>query len=142
MKFASLIKNRNLFVSILLLIIYWVTYSNSLHNNFMMNDHALIVQNTAVRDWGFLQLNLFPQLTAHRQGQHYLYYRPISHLLNMLTKLAFGNRPFGYHLINLLLFYLSGISLFELLHLLFKDWKLAFATSLLYIAHPIPWDAG
>ena len=102
-----------------------------------MDDYAMIVQNRAIKDPSFLQINPFVNsITALDSGSQ-VYWRPIAHLLIMSAFSVFGREPFGYHVLNLLLFYMACIGLYELLNFIFGDWKIALLTSVLFCVHPI-----
>ncbi len=90
-----------------------MTYSNSLHNDFLMDDYPMLIKNQQIGDPSFLQLNI----GAH---QHQKYFRPVSHILNLITYSFFGENPVGYHVFNLSLFYLACLLLFSLLAMTLK----------------------
>lgn len=130
-------RNRNLLVAVFLFLVCFVTYSNALPNAFLMDDYPIIIDNRAIKDPHFLQIAPFLKSgTAYNSADH-VYWRPVTHLLNLFSFLLFNKDPFGYHLLNLLLLYACGIALYELLHSLFNRWQLAFLTSLLFCVHPI-----
>ncbi len=122
--------NYDLVFALGYLLLCFLTYSNSLHNDFLMDDYPMLIQNTGIGNTGFLQLD--PQ-----SGKGQLYFRPLTHFLNLITYTFFGNSPFGYHIVNLFLFYLAGVTLYELLLWLFNDRKIAILVSLFFCTHPI-----
>jgi tetratricopeptide (TPR) repeat protein len=50
-------------------------------------------------------------------------------------------KPFGYHLTNIVLHAIAAILVYQLIKLLFFDFKLAFVTSLLFTIHPLQSEA-
>ncbi len=99
-----------------------------------MDDYAMIVENRAINDLEFLQLDFSNAGTA---AQDHLYYRPVTHLLNFFSRTVAGDNPLYYHWISLILFYISGISLYELVNILWKNRRMAWIASGLFCAHPI-----
>lgn len=102
-----------------------------------MDDYAMIVQNRAIKDPSFLQINPFVNSIAALDPGSQVYWRPVAHLLIMSAFSVFGREPFGYHVLNLLLFYMACIGLYELLNFIFGGWELALLTSVLFCVHPI-----
>jgi tetratricopeptide (TPR) repeat protein len=118
----------------------FLTYSNSLHSPFMMDDHQ-IFSDVKLKNIKFL-LNSFIYSSPNTgHGESFfgsnLYYRPMAYVISMLTYLAFGNEPLGYHLFNLLLFTLMCFMLYVFIVTVFKDKVLALVTSVLFALHPV-----
>lgn len=118
----------------------FLTYNNSLHNPFLIDDHT-IFSDVKLKNIKFL-LNSFiypSQNPGH--GEAFVasndYYRPMAYIIYILAYQAFGNDPFGYHLLSLFLFSLMCLTLYMFIGLLFKDRSLAFVTSVLFAVHPI-----
>jgi tetratricopeptide (TPR) repeat protein len=105
-------------------------YANSIHNDFLMDDYPMLIRNRHLGSPSFLQL------VFTRQPQQ-LYFRPVTHLLNLITYIWFGQNPVGYHLFNLLLFYLACLSLYKLLTLIIKDRHIPLLTCIFFCTHPI-----
>ncbi len=121
------------FVALLLLSVCILTFSNSLGNPFMMDDHALITRNKAIKDLGFLQIG-----TGHmRHEGNYVYFRPVTHLFNLIPYLIFGINAFGFHIFNLFLFFLACLSIYILFKHLLNNGQLALLISLLFCTHPV-----
>lgn len=108
-----------------------VTYANSLSNGFLMDDYPMLIKNQHIGSPFFLQL------VPPTQAQHLLYFRPVTHLLNLITYSWFKENPVGYHLLNLFLFYLACLSLYKLLTLILKDKHIPLLASLFLCTHPI-----
>jgi len=121
---------ENLWIALLLAGLCLITYGNSLHNDFLMDDYPMLIKNQQIGDPSFLQLNI----GAH---QHQKYFRPVSHLLILITYSVFGENPIGYHVFNLSLLYLACLLLFALIAMTLKNKEIAFLTSIFFCAHPI-----
>lgn len=89
----------------------------------------MLVGNYSIGESEFLQLD------PSAKGQ--MYFRPVTHALNLITFIFFQKNPLGYHLINLLLFYASALVFFKILVEVFYNRWLAFWSVLLFIIHPI-----
>jgi len=136
----SIFKSPSLFAYFLIAILGFAAYSNSLHNDFVMDDYHIIWGDTKIHNIKNIYYQFIPDLTRYLQiessGRH-AYYRPFAHILPMLNFLMFRENVFYYHLFNLILFCLCGISLYVLTMQLFKNERLALLTSILFIVHPI-----
>jgi len=128
------------FVLGVLLSVCFLTYSNSLHSPFMADDHQIFLDEKIKNIKFILNSFLFPsQDQGH--GESFsasgLYYRPLAYVISMLSYLAFGNAPYGYHVLNLFLFTLMCFTLYLFVELAFKDKLLAFIASILFAVHPV-----
>ena len=113
------------------------SYSNSLHNPFLMDDHALILDNPHIGDISHLQLNPFSAAKGSAGGEHYIYFRPLTHLADYLSYTLYGHDVFGYHVMNLTLLFISALLWWVLLTRLFPEGPAPLIGSLLFVSHPI-----
>jgi len=120
--------------AVVLFVLCFVTYSNSLHNDFMIDDYGLILENPQIRSINFFLNNFIP--VDHPKAK-IVYYRPIPHALIMLNYLLFGANPFGYHLLNLFAFYLCCLCVYGFLNILLRDGRVSLLASLFFCSHPI-----
>jgi len=102
-----------------------------------MDDKSQIVRNDALFDAGFLQIDFFSSDSSREQGSQYVVFRPITQALNALPAFFFGKNAFVYRVMNLLLFFLACVSIYELLNVLFKNSLLALLAAVLFCIHPI-----
>ncbi|MCA9399218.1 MAG: hypothetical protein KC618_05685, partial [Candidatus Omnitrophica bacterium] len=126
--------------AILLLVTLCVTYSNSLHNDFMIDDDALILTDTKIRNLKNLYYQFIPdhqEVFELEEGGQSIYYRPFAHILPMVCYSVFEENVFGYHVFNLFLFYFAVLAFYFLVRRLFGSSELAFFTGLLYAVHPL-----
>ena len=117
-----------------------LTYQNSLHNPFMIDDHT-VFSDVKIKNVKFL-LNSFVIPTHNPEhGQSFIassdYYRPLAYVFYILSYYVFGNDPFGYHSLSLFLFILMSFTLYKFIEILFKDRILSLLTALLFAVHPI-----
>jgi hypothetical protein len=128
----------HLAVFFIFLLVGFLSYSNSLHNGFMIDDHAFFDEK--MRNIKFLSYQFIPdkdKFLGIRGEKTDSYYRPLAHVIPMMCYLAFRDNPFGYHLVNLILFCLAAYLIYLFVGFLFQNQILAFLTGLLYLVHPI-----
>ncbi|MBL8013336.1 MAG: glycosyltransferase family 39 protein, partial [Candidatus Omnitrophica bacterium] len=113
--------------AIALFLMAFLTYFNCFNHAFLLDDWTLIVP--ASFDPYFLQI-----LGTHTTA---VYYRPLLHVLCAVNHELFGNIVSGYHLVNLIIFYLTGLSFYVLINRLFHRSLLALLAALLFLCHPI-----
>ncbi len=140
-------KKESIFLSresVLLFIIVFICYGSSLMNGYALDDFIVLVKNKFVQD-GFAGIgNIFSKDTFAGMTDANIMvlaggrYRPLSLVSFAIEHQLFGNSAFLSHLINVLLYALSGIVLFRLLkqHLVKND-SLAFGIALFFMVLPI-----
>lgn len=112
-------------------------YGNSLFNGFTMDDELYILRNPQVTEPS-LKLLFAPNALSN-------VFRPVTFATLALNWMAAGYRPFGYHLINLLLH--SGVVILLLLLLrnvlarLGDGELISFAAAILFAVHPLHTEA-
>jgi tetratricopeptide (TPR) repeat protein len=123
-------------------------YLGTLHNDFVWDDRALVVENTEIStfDWPTVE-HLFTNHYFDFKATHGGYYRPLSALSLCADVAVYGKQPAGFHLTNLLLNAAVCVLAFLLLVELLGNRFVALMASLLFAAHPlhtenVAWVAG
>jgi tetratricopeptide (TPR) repeat protein len=121
----------------LLLAAALLVYGNSLRNGFTLDDQPYILQNRQVTD---------PSLKKVFQPTQYVNtFRPLTFSSLALNWAIGGARPFGYHLLNMLLHAAVTLLLYLLLRALLDSLPqgetVSFIASLLFAVHPIHTEA-
>ncbi len=120
------------------IIFAFVLYGNTLSHDFALDDLPQIVNHPHVQQgWSGIG-ELVTQNYWAASGQNLGYYRPLSHVTFAIENAIHGNNPFYMHLINVLLYAITGVMVFVLLSSLFR--KMPFfvlAATLLFMAHPV-----
>src|SRR4030042_3013847 len=125
---------------ILIIVLGFITYTNSLHGQFIWDDDALVKGNLYIKDWSYLG-NIFSEdIGAGAQGK-YSFYRPLLAISYMVDYSLWKLDVLGYHLTNIILHILVALAIYWLMDLLFKDKLISFLTSALFIVHPIHSEA-
>src|SRR3990172_9798471 len=101
---------------LILIIISFAIYSNSLFNSFVWVDHTQIIQKEhIIQDVNGL-LNVFSSgMTGFSSLIKGGYYRPIINLSYSIDYWIWGLNPFGFHLTNILAHTFTGIVLYFIL---------------------------
>jgi len=127
---------KNSFVFILLFSLGFLTYSNSIKNEFVYDDLHVIVRNPLIKQIKYwpriFKTDVFPELSNNIR-----YYRPLPVLTHALEYKIWKLNPRPYHINNIILHCLNGCIVFYLIRMLFNDSKLGLLTSVIFIIHPI-----
>ena len=132
-------KSLNFSLGLVVALIAFGLYINTLGNDFVYDDVSIITKNPLVGD-GFHSI---PDLlkTSYYYGfnEGKDAYRPIPMIIFATVWQFFPNNPFPGHLINVLLYALTGFFLFKLLRKLLTSYSIVvpFIATLLFIVHPI-----
>jgi tetratricopeptide (TPR) repeat protein len=125
-----------------------LVYFNALFNGFVYDDYHQIVENHGLRDLGNLPRVFVEDVWSFMGGGQSNYYRPLMHAMYMLNYALFGLRPWGFHLVNILLHagvsvlvFLSSCKLLAMSRLQASRALLSFVAALLFATHPIHTEA-
>ncbi len=121
---------KSIIISLILCLACIATYSNSLQNEFMLDDSILFNQQKTPDLKHIGQVFNF-------NSKEFVFYRPASHLVRSLLVASLPRDPFYYHLFNLLLFGIHVNLMFLFLKKLLNKITAPFIACLLYIVHPI-----
>ena len=112
-------------------------YSFMLGSDFKtMDEESTIVSNPDIQSFS----NAGKLLCRGFFNDH-SYYRPLISLSYMGEYRLFGLNSFFYNLDNVLLHIATGIFIFFIISLILEDIKLGFFTALLFVIHPVHWEA-
>ena len=117
----------------------FLLYANTLSNDYAIDDGAVIGANPYVQQ-GLKGLpGIFTTDMWHFENADLGYYRPIPLATFAIEHQFFNNNPTVSHLVNALLYALTGFLLFLLLLRIFSSYNalFAWAVALLFMAHPI-----
>ena len=141
--------SKNLYV-IIFFVLGFLIYGNSLLNDYALDDAIVITKNQFTKK-GF---DGIPDLLTNEGFTGFFgkkkdlvaggRYRPLSLVTFAIEYQFFGQNPFISHLINIILYILTTILLFNILVYFFKESfkkhkyiNIPFIASLLFLAHPI-----
>ena len=108
-------------------------YGRTLWGDFVFDDRG-VVDHYAVLSNPFeiKKIFLMPYLTEDAG-----LYRPVTIYSYSLNYFIFGTAPFGFHLVNLILYGLTCFFLFKLLRRIFDNKAFAFLSALIFLVLPI-----
>ncbi len=113
------------------------TYANSLSNGFMMDDLSIFLNDPKAHSLkNFGQYFVVNQESLHN-GLHQSYYRPLAHVVPVLCYQMFQQNPFGYHLVNLVLFWLAAWFFYFFVVTQWQTRAVALLASLFFVVHPL-----
>ncbi|MBI5118704.1 tetratricopeptide repeat protein [Candidatus Poribacteria bacterium] len=126
--------------AILLSVLVWVVFANTLSNDFVFDDISVIKNNPAIRNVKYVKLYFLRPFFSIGQPTTgpvaYDYYRPLALLSFLADYSAWGLSPVGYHLTNVLLHMTATLLVFFLLKKLRLNATASFLAALLFAAHP------
>ncbi len=118
----------------------FLLYANTLNHGFVLDDIAVIEQNSFVKKG----LAGIPELFSTLYWQGYWnsnagLYRPMSLVFFAMEWQLFPNNPFIHHFFNVIYYVLSIVLLFKVLHYYLKEYSIwiTFFIVLLFAVHPI-----
>jgi len=123
-----------------IILISFLVYLNALRNGFVWDDMVLIADNEGIKKWGCFWENFvrdFFDTTNDTIEFKYGYYRPIISLSYMIDYAAWGLKPWGFHLSNIIFHTVSCILVYSIFNSLFNNRTISIITSLLFACHPI-----
>lgn len=115
-----------------------ICYANSLSNEFILDDKAIVVANPAIRSIRPLQFLTAPYW---KQEQGAGIYRPLTVFSFSIDYALWQLWPAGFRLTNLLLHALNGFLVFLLVRSMAVRPLAALAAMLIYAAHPVHTEA-
>lgn len=129
-----------------LIIIAFALFANTLANQFVYDDHFLIEQNEALRQWSyfttaFTDSHAYDVAFLNFQDSQLDYYRPFTRMLFALAYQAFGLAPHYWHLLNLLIYCAVVALTYLVIEELTESRAAGVAGTLLFAAHPIHSEA-
>ncbi len=134
-------QKSTVFLSALLIaVLGFSIYANSLKCEFIWDDKPLIRDNHRIKD-----LHAAPALfTQGMTGEPAFtsgYYRPLQLFLHMLGYSVWKLDVKGYHLTSVFFHIMTSLALYLLANILFRDKFLSIVAGMLYLAHPVHVEA-
>ncbi len=139
-------------VTILIFVITLATYFNTLFNGFVYDDIPQVLTNPWIGDIRNITEIFSSDVWHFETGASYApnYYRPLMHLIFMLTYHVLGSHPWCFHLINILFHAGNSILVFFITAKILKESRIpystyyllsSFAAALFFVSHPIHTEA-
>jgi len=133
-------KKVNFLFSVLLILLGFIVYANSLQNGFVWDDIIYISGDLHITDLKYLkEVFSFPlghfSIYSDRQGEPF--YRPLQSASFIMDYFLWGKEPFGYHLTNVLFHTSTAILLYFFILKLTAKRIVASVTSVIFLIHPV-----
>ncbi|MCK5179429.1 MAG: tetratricopeptide repeat protein, partial [Candidatus Omnitrophica bacterium] len=134
---------RNVILSVILIIILgFAVYGNSINGEFIWDDTHLVKDNVYIRDWSNLSKFFTESMGSGADAATvYSFYRPVQMITYAIDYSFWKLDVRGYHLTNVFLHVLASLTVFWFITVLYKDWRLSLFTSLFFVAHPMHTEA-
>lgn len=123
----------------LLALLTFFIYANSINNGYNLDDE-IVTNNHPLTSQGIKAIGEIFTSPYYKDDMGYAYgYRPIVHVSYAIEHELFAEKPQISHFFNVLLYVLSVLLFFRLLHRLFgeKYTSLIFITALFFAVHPV-----
>jgi tetratricopeptide (TPR) repeat protein len=131
------------YLYLIVAIISFLVYYNSLNNDFVFDDESVVQNNQAIQ-----KLSNIPKFFTAEEGFHKVigrYYRPVVSSLYAVDFAIWGMNPFGFHLTNVVIHVIASLLLLLILMKLFGSYKYgllsALIGALIFAVHPIHTEA-
>ena len=120
-----------------IILLGFIAYGAMLPSPFrVMDDRLSIIENPMIKSSKNIP-EIFREGYFHDQS----YYRPLINLSFLVEYHAFGLNSFFYNLDNLILHILNALLVFLLVSRLANNVTIGFWTGLLFVIHPVQWEA-
>jgi tetratricopeptide (TPR) repeat protein len=113
-------------------------YTNSFFNAFVYDDLVTVQENLFIRDWK--NVRQFFTRDYYLLAEEYSF-RPLVTLTYFWDYSWWRTNPWGYHLTNLLLHLLAGVTVFCLAAKLLKNRFAGWLAALFFVSHPVQTEA-
>jgi Tfp pilus assembly protein PilF len=128
-------------VIVLLLVVGLLTFSNGLHNGFLLDDRTFFFSDMKMPSPGSMANYFIPDMRKHlgmdKVEAGATYYRPLAHIAPVLCYWIFRDDTFKHHLLNLALFLVLCFLIYRFILLITGDMMAAVLTAVLFCAHPV-----
>ncbi|XP_066930316.1 protein O-mannosyl-transferase TMTC1-like [Clytia hemisphaerica] len=134
----------NNLITLLITLVCFICFYNSLENGFVHDDIFAIVNNKDILPntsvWNIFYNDFWGRTLI--DSKSHKSFRPLCTLTFRFDYMVFGLNPFGYHLVNVLLHILVCNVLFQVLRdIVLFDTKLSLMATILFATHPVHVEA-
>lgn len=133
-------QHSNYLIIGLYIVLGFVLYANSFHNQMFWDDNDGIINNAYIKDW-----HNFPKFFSENliAGSNLVsnYWRPLLLTVFSLEWHFWQDSVLGYHIVNTIFHILCSIFIYFILKRLFQSRILAFIPGLIFLIHPLQTEA-
>ncbi|OGX52869.1 MAG: hypothetical protein A2267_08240 [Omnitrophica WOR_2 bacterium RIFOXYA12_FULL_38_10] len=134
MKKIDNLVNNQIAVAAIIFFVVLLSRINIFQNQFVMDDFDFIVNWPLIQDWGNFSKFFVDYVPLPRQAG---IYSPLKTLFHAVNYSLFGLKPFGYHVVSLLIHFTGILFVYKLALYLIKDNFAAFIAGLFFAVHPL-----
>lgn len=125
-----------------ILLVCFVVYSNTLFMDFVWDDAYQIIENSQIKSLKNVPSLFISEVWAGVEDNHISpYYRPIFTLSLAIDYFFWGEKPFGFHLTNLILHAMVSVLVYLLALKIIRANLPALLGSLVFAVHPVHVEA-
>jgi len=124
---------------VLIAVIGFLVYANTLGNQFVYDDTEFISERSFIKSLSNIPQLFSPKTYFLATGEHY--YWPVVTLSYIIDYRLWRLNVFGYHLTNPMFHLFNSILVYWLVLLLFKEKNLALLSGLIFAVHPVHTEA-
>lgn len=136
-------KVKSIYYYLIIIVITYLVYSNSISGEFVFDDESVIVNNPSIQSLGNI-----PKYFTADEGFHKVigrYYRPVVSSSYAVDYSVWGLNPYGFHITNVIIHIISCLLLFKIFIVLFWRYKyrnlFSLFAALIFAVHPIHTEA-
>jgi len=122
--------------TLLIVILGFGVYANSLDGEFIWDDNQLVRDNTHIKSWANAT-KLFTESIVTEYDLGSSFYRPIQMLTYIFDYSLWNLNVRGYHLTNIVLHILVALAIFWFINILYDDNILSTIAAVFFVVHPI-----
>lgn len=127
---------------IVISLICFAAYANTLSMNFVWDDLYQIKENSQIKSLKNIPSMFMSEVWAGVEGGHRSpYYRPLFTISLAIDYFLWGENPSGFHLTNIILHFLATLVIYFLTARIASSYKAAFFSGLLFAVHPVHTEA-
>ena len=131
----------------ILCLVAFLAFARTISYEFVYDDDAQVLRNPWIRDWSQVGQFFFADVWRFRNDLPGNYYRPLHMLAHAAGYAISGLKPYGFHLINILLHCLSTLLVALVGYRLTRDKTASAAGAFIFALHPVhaesvAWIAG
>lgn len=147
LKLVNSDKKKIVILVLIVFIVNFLLYIDTIHHDFLKDDFRLIVENHRIKDFKSFLNSIGSKFFAFPDFPYLHYWRPLTLFTFFIDYKLWGLNPSGYHLFNILANAFNGILLFLIFYFISEKILYSFFISLFFSVHPshveaVSWISG
>ncbi|OGW75920.1 MAG: hypothetical protein A2Z72_08770 [Omnitrophica bacterium RBG_13_46_9] len=133
-------RNKILGAALLVFLITFMVYMNTLKNDFIWDDEYLILKNSQVKSFSHFW-NVFRTYLGYGSDNINNFYRPMQEISNMVDYFLWGEDPKGFHFTNIMLHSFVAVMVFIFIFYICNSVPIAGLCGIFFGIHPVHTEA-